>query len=683
MKKFLLVAAMLCAGLASQAQYYYLPFTSNPGQNPGNLNNDGEYPVGGGLPAGWTTIRTSSATPAWSTSQPIPFAFNFNGAPVTDYKVSTTGILTFDVGSALAAPASAAQALPSALIPDNSVCVWGLQGTGANDNVVTKTFGTAPNRQHWIFFSSYSIPGNTAGWTYWSIVLEETSNKIYLIDQRTNGVLNMSLGIQVNSTTAYSVAGSPTINTLSINDATPIDNNYYEFNYGVQNALDLSVLKITTSTFVTQGSNDIKGTIFNFGTSTITSMTLNYTIDGGAVVSDAVTGISIAPFTSYSFTHSTPWVSTGTGAFTVACYATDINGSNDQNTANDASSKVVNVLTAIEQRTPLFEIFTSSTCPPCLPGNINFHNVVDTIPTSEYVYIKYQQDFPGTGDPYTTDESLNRRGFYSINSIPRQENDGGWDGNANAFTYQLYQDARSVAAQYMIDATYSEDTIARTWSANVRYSPLFDAVGSVLQVAIIEKITSLNVKTNGETEFYQVMKKMLPTEGGTVLATIPAGTWDSVSVAYTFNGNYRLPPNGQTNLINHAIEHSVEQFGDLAMIGWIEASTGPKQVYQAANFEKTSATGVFEMNASINSINIFPSPASDFTQVDVSLNSTEQLTIQLMDANGKSLEVRNIKAEAGTTTVKFDVSKLSAGHYHVAVSDAKSNSFVKRIVVIH
>lgn len=56
MKKFLLVAAMLCAGLASQAQYYYLPFTSNPGQNPGNLNNDGEYPVGGGLPAGWTTI---------------------------------------------------------------------------------------------------------------------------------------------------------------------------------------------------------------------------------------------------------------------------------------------------------------------------------------------------------------------------------------------------------------------------------------------------------------------------------------------------------------------------------------------------------------------------------------------------------------------------------------------------
>lgn len=101
--------------------------------------------------------------------------------------------------------------------------------------------------------------------------------------------------------------------------------------------------------------------------------------------------------------------------------------------------------------------------------------------------IKFQQDFPGSGDPYTTDEGLARRAYYGINSIPRQENDGGWDGNSNTFSYQLYSDAREVPAQYMIDGTYSEDTIARTWAATVRYSPLFDALGSILQVGIIEK----------------------------------------------------------------------------------------------------------------------------------------------------------------------------------------------------
>ncbi len=682
MKKSILFIAMLFACISVQAQYYYAPYTNDPATNPGGLNNDDEYPVGGGLATTWTTIQGSSATPVWSAVQTIPFPFDFNGSPVTSYKISTTGILTFDVATALAPPSSASQLLPSALIPNNSVCVWGLQATGANDNIVVKTFGTAPNRQYWIFFTSYSIPGNTAGWTYWSIALEETSNKIYIVDQRTNGLLNMSLGIQLNSTTAYPVAGSPNIGTLGANDPTRADNNYYEFIYGVQPAYDAATLDITTYPYLTLGSNDITGTIINFGSTTITSLTLNYTINGGAPVTDVVTGVSIAPFSSYSFTHSTPWVSTGTGSYTVECYASNLNGNPDQNTANDVATKTLNILTALVQRTPLFEIFTSSTCPPCFPGNTNFHNIIDTIPPSQHVVIKFQQDFPGTGDPYTTDEGLARRAYYGINSIPRQENDGGWDGNSNGFTYQLYSDARAVPAQYMIDGTYSEDTIARTWSATVRYSPLFDALGSILQVGIIEKRTELNVKTNQETEFFNVMKKMLPTEFGTTLQNIPAGTWDSVSVAYTFNGNYRLPPNGQTNLINHAIEHSVEEFSDLAMTAWIESPSNPKQVYQAANLVKTSATGIFTMNQTIDAIDIYPSPATDFTFVEIALNNTEKLKIQLMDASGRTIEVRNITAAAGTTIEKFDVSTLAGGLYHLAVSDSKNNSFVKRIVVV-
>jgi hypothetical protein len=65
-----------------------------------------------------------------------------------------------------------------------SVCVWGLQ-MKAGDNIISKTFGTAPNRQHWIQFNSCSEANLQSGWTYWSIVLEETSNKIYIVDQRT------------------------------------------------------------------------------------------------------------------------------------------------------------------------------------------------------------------------------------------------------------------------------------------------------------------------------------------------------------------------------------------------------------------------------------------------------------------------------------------------------------------
>ena len=58
------------------------------------------------------------------------------------------------------------------------------------------------------------------------------------------------------------------------------------------------------------------------------------------------------------------------------------------------------------------------------------------------------------------------------------------------------------------------------------------------------------------------------------------------------------------------------------------------------------------------------------------------MTVQLMDATGRSIEVRKVSAGTGVTQERFDVSKLAAGFYHVAVTDSKHNSFVKRIVVL-
>ena len=217
----LALAALVLAAAPLSAQYYYLPSTVNG--NPGGLNTDAEYPVGGGLATSWTTISTApAATPAWSSTQTLPFGFNFNGSAVTQYKVSTSGVLTFDV-TATTPPGYTKAALPDASIPNNSVCIWGLASVGTNDLIVNKTFGTAPNRQHWVMFSSYGQVGSTC-WTYWAIVLEESTNKIYLVDQRNSCTgATLSLGIQVNSTTAYSVAGSPSVAIQAGTDATAAD----------------------------------------------------------------------------------------------------------------------------------------------------------------------------------------------------------------------------------------------------------------------------------------------------------------------------------------------------------------------------------------------------------------------------------------------------------------------------
>ena len=484
--------------MLSFSQYYLITWP-NANKNPGAINTDAEFPVGGGLPTSWTTIQGLSATPVWSANQTIPFSFSFNGTAVTSFKVSTSGVLTFDVTTSLSAPSYTKSSLPDASIPNNSVCIWGMSGLGANDNIVTKTFGAAPNRQLWIQFSSYSY-GNTASdgnnFAYWSIVLEETTNKIHIVDNRTggySGTSKVSAGIQISASNAIAIVPSPNLPSKTAGNSTPDDNSYYTFTPGIQPNYDLSATNISTSNFLAAGNNTIAGSIKNLGTSAITSYTLNYKIDGGATVSSPITGANILTDSVAVFSHPTLW-NGAIGTHTIDVWATNLNGSNaDANTSDDHKTKVVNVLNELVQRIPLFEVFTSSTCGPCTAGNINYHSIVDTKPASDFASIKYQQDFPSTGDPYATTESVNRRTVtYAINSIPRMEIDGGWDQNASSFTDALYNSSGAVPAQFKMDGFYKLS--GKSVSGTVKYSPLFNNVNAKVYIAIIENKTVKNKK---------------------------------------------------------------------------------------------------------------------------------------------------------------------------------------------
>ena len=91
---------------------------------------------------------------------------------------------------------------------------------------------------------------------------------------------------------------------------------------------------------------------------------------------------------------------------------------------NDTAYATINVFDNFVQRTPMLEVFTSSTCPPCVQGNINLKDVLSNYSQTDYTLLKYQMSWPGSGDPYYTQEAGDRRTFYSVNSVPRFEIDG-------------------------------------------------------------------------------------------------------------------------------------------------------------------------------------------------------------------------------------------------------------------
>lgn len=677
----LMATIFLLGGNLMNAQQFWMIPNESAGINPGELNADAEYPQGGGLPTGWTQVLATGVPAKWSTNKTLPFVFKFNGKSFSSYKISNSGVLTFTT-AATAVPAFGRVAYPNAAIPSNSICVTGLGSHGTNDLIMTKTFGTAPNRQVWLHFNSYGY-GTTASdgsnYCYWSIVLEETTNRIHIVDQRTGGYATtklVSIGLQLDSVTAVMVPGSPDVESKAGFDPTPVDNTFYTFVPGAQGKYDVTIKKVSTSQYQIQGDIKPSGTFRNLGSSTITSLNLNYITDLGNAVTEKKTGLNIAPFEVFSLDHNTPWKIT-TGNHFLEMYVDNINGNVDENPSDDKKTKTIFCMERYEQRLPLFEIYSSSTCPPCKPANETYKAIIDTKDPATFVNVKFQQDFPGVGDPYCTTEAVNRRGYYAINSIPRTEIDGGWDGNGNSFTDEIFEESRKVPAFYSLKGDYKIE--GKKVTAKVKFQSLFDSPGAKLYVAVIEKTTIANVASNLETEFHSVMKKMLPTEAGTTLKPLGILASDSMSFTYTFNGDYRLPVDGQAaNRINHATEHSVEEFEDMYVVAWIQGND--KQVFQAANLTASSTTGVNDGTASFDALNIYPNPTTDAVSVKLNVTKPTNVLSTIVDNAGNIVCSKSARYTVGNNVLEYNVSDLPQGLYHVMIFDEKNNASVLEFV---
>jgi hypothetical protein len=656
--KNIFTLCFLACSVFSYGQYIYSTSTT-PG-NPGGVMTTDEFPNPGGT-GGWGVVLSGGNS--WSSPQTIPFAFDFNGNTVSQYIISPNGVVSFTT-SATAAPGATASALPSASIPDNSICVWGFNLSGSNDEVVTNTLGTAGSQQHWIWFTSMSVPSDPNCWHYWAIVLEEGSNNIYMVDMRNSCTTALTVGIQIDGTTAYQVCGSPNLDHLSDADATSADNYYYEFAPGTPSAHDMAGTAFTMNPFelLSNAPFTVTADVENKGSATITSMDVNYRIDNGATVTAPLTGLNIAPCASYSISHPTPWTPAGSGGYTVEVWASNLNGNPDGNPSDDMVSGSVTVAAAFTQRVPLYETFTSSTCGPCTPANALLEGLFnDPMNDGKFTSIKYQMSWPGTGDPYFTDEGNVLRNQYAINSIPRLEVDGGWDQNANNVTQALMDQWATVVSFVDIDVTYSQ--WGQTFQANVTIDPVESINNNnlILRVAVFEYTTFNNLKSNGETEFFHVMKKMLPDEDGTVLPPLVGGQQQTFTLSHDFQGSYVLPPNANSP-VNHAVAHTVEEFSDLGVVAWIQ-DTQTLEVLQSTT--GTVAVGIEEEGKLFAQGKVYPNPVIETATLAFNLTeSVSDLVVRVFDTTGKLVSAANKGGfVAGRNQVQVDTDNLDSGLY--------------------
>jgi hypothetical protein len=194
---------------------------------------------------------------------------------------------------------------------------------------------------------------------------------------------------------------------------------------------------------------------------------------------------------------------------------------------------------AQSQRLCLAEEFTQASCPPCAAQNPAY-NALLAANTNKIISIKYQTSWPGV-DPMnaqTQSEVGPRVSYYSVSGVPNARVDGTIAAGAPSSTTQTVIDNEyNVPSSFTMNLThsFSSDMDSIFISCDVTCSQNITMTTPKLHVVMVEEsiIFANPPGTNGEKEFYNVMRKMYPNASGTTLTT----TWTSSQTQnFSFSG---------------------------------------------------------------------------------------------------------------------------------------------------
>ena len=198
---------------------------------------------------------------------------------------------------------------------------------------------------------------------------------------------------------------------------------------------------------------------------------------------------------------------------------------------------------AQSQRMVLAEEFTNASCGPCASQNPAFDALLQQN-TDKITSIKYHMSWPGTDPMYNhnTVDNNARRAVYGINGVPHVHMDGNWwDGMPSQVTQSRINSAYAIPSPFEIKVNHE---VVNGQKINV--TALVKATEDVssnnlkLFLVVIEKHIHFNNPPgyNGEKDFYNVMKKILPDKNGYKLNSeissgeyfIVESSWDLANV---------------------------------------------------------------------------------------------------------------------------------------------------------
>lgn len=445
-----------------------------------------------------------------------------------------------------------------------------------------------------------------------------------------------------------------TVNILPEEGVTAFDSEMEKFH-------ETNTPKTVSAIFKSAGKNPLKSYVFH------------YEVDGN-IYDDTVSGKNYFDFLNgFTLTHSKTFTPTESDKkYTVKLWLSDINATS---VCSDTLDFVFETYENGVQRYVLHEAFSSATCSPCKSGNAYLKSILDA--SKNWVCIKYQMHWPGSGDPYCTSEGQARLSFYGdFSTVPYLHVDGNvYSSNTTSYTWTAakLRDEASKPSFVDLSGTLEYDG-GKKFSTSILINPMKDISGDVrLFAALVETKTVKNIAddylsyyggptfyANFDTVFHYVMKKFITPVSGTPVV-LKENDPLVLDFDYEFKGDYRLPRDAG-DPIDDNTEHSVENFKHIMLVYWLQ-DYNTKEVFQSGFQSNPVALSIAQSNSALAKVLAFPNPATDQLNIrsDVSFSS-----VRLINMAGQTI----FQTATDATDYVLNVSDFAAGLYILQLQTA-------------
>ena len=495
---------------------------------------------------------------------------------------------------------------------------------------------------------------------------------------------------------------------------------------------DLNVTRIDMSRYMTPGSQTVTTDIQNLGGANITSATLNYSIDGGTPVTQ-VFSPAIAFNARYSAVFTTPASLTTVGLHQIKSWVSDVNTTGvDTDPSNDTTYLNVTVEATAPVHNVLAEEFTGSWCGYCPMGEVSMEEVIASDPKVIWAAMHTGDNMQITGADTVENyyDGGDPQCAVDRSYIPSE---GAWAlqgllNSTNRFDPSFFPIREAVVVPATVSLTgVNFNSSSRLITATVNANFVGDVKGNyALNCYLIEDRVygPLTDQTdngwNQHSYWYEDNTTPYYNTGDTtttgwsggasgvaglmpisyqhmhVLETMMGGAWGDRSaipitlvtagtnLSHTFT--YTLPaanPSGahQFNDNNCYIIGILQEYSTLGDLYNSHILNVVQQKLTTAPETGLSMTGVEQLSNDFGTFAIYPNPASTSTNIAMSLNSGENVVVNVYNALGALVySENNGKLSAGEHLININTERFANGIYNVTISTNKG-LITKKVVI--